>query len=82
MLSVINQNGDTKLDVSLYYKKQVNCNLPYAICSLDSEHSVLYLAMYTKKKQQEEVFEDMIHWEENNKDKIYRMPDDKPLNYE
>lgn len=82
MLSVINQNEDTKLDVSLYYMKKVDCTKPYAICSLDAEHSVLYLAMYTKKKQQEEVFEDMIYWEENNKDKIYRMPDDEPLNYE
>ena len=82
MLSVINQNEDTKLDVTMYYKAKVNGMLPFAICTLDDMHNKCYLAMYTKKKQQDEVFEDMIYWEEMNKGKIYRMPNDNPRDYE
>lgn len=77
MLSVVNQNGDTKLDIKLYYKKcEVKC---YSIVAVENEHNY-YLAQYSTKEQCDEVFEQMLEFEEKT-ECIYRLPKDEPERY-
>ena len=79
MISIVNQNGDTKLDVTIYFKQQNSIDF-YSICTLDSDRNVCYLARYTAKEQCDEVFEQMLDWEEKL-NCIYRMPKDEPERY-
>ena len=78
MLSVVNQTGDTKLDLTLYWK-QDNEDESYSIMALGSEHNY-YLARYTTKEQCDKVFEQMIDFEEKL-NCIYRLPKDEPERY-
>lgn len=74
MLSIVNQNGDTKLDVTLYFKKR-NVDGAYVICSVDYAYNTIYLGMYSTKEQCDKVFEEMLS-QEFRQTTLYRLPED------
>lgn len=80
MISVLNQNGDTKLDITLYFKKK-HTDTKYSICTTDSANNVCYLASYSTQAQCDEVFNYMIKWEQDLNTLIFCLPKDEPERY-
>jgi hypothetical protein len=81
MLSIINQTGNTKLDISMYFIEKDRSSNTYGICSVDpGTNNLLWLGIYDKKEQAEKVFEQMICAENEQmfpcftKGQIYRLP--------
>lgn len=81
MISVLNQNGDTKLDITMYFKKK-HTNTLWSICTIDTARNENYLARYSTKKQCDEVFNSMLYWEQHLETQIYCFPKDDPDKYQ